>query len=189
MADPEPLTGHSTEGEYIAFRWTDYDVPFWARENSRDGRWNLAGEGVTQYWSLTPEAAWAELVRAENLQTEADLDEIRMPFWTARIPTSGLLDLRLDEQRAENGITETQLTANDRQLCQRLATQLREVGCRGLISPSAALPQHASLTLFGPRRAIAWTRHPALASTIPAAETAVGRPPPGYGLLDRVRRR
>ena len=189
MADPLPLAGHPAAGEYIAFRWTDHDVPFWARENSRDGRWNLASQGATQYWSLTPEAAWAELIRAENLQTEDDLDEVRMPFWIARVPTLGLLDLRVNESRAEHGVTEDHLTGNDWKPCQTLATQLREAGYRGVIAPSAALPDHMSLTLFGPRRAIDWTRRPALASTTPAAETAVGRPPPSYDLLDRVRRR
>jgi hypothetical protein len=78
---------------YTAFRWSDYDVPFWARGNTRPGRWHRVGDGPTQYWTLCPEAAWAELIRAENLQTEDELDLVRMPLWVCRIPATGLLDL------------------------------------------------------------------------------------------------
>ncbi len=188
MADPEPLFGDGEAGEYVAFRWTDYDVPFWARENSRDGRWNIAGQDATQYWSLTPEAAWAELIRSENLRTENDLDQVRMPFWIARIPSLGLLDLRLDDERERHGVTDAELIGDEWTPCQELATRLRGA-VRGVIAQSAALPEHASLTLFGRRRAIDWSRRPALTSTVPATEAAIGRPPPEYNLLERTRRR
>jgi hypothetical protein len=57
----------------------------------------------------------------------------------------------------------------------------------GVIAPSAALDGHASVTIFGARRAIDWRNKPALASTLPATRAAVGRPPPG--LIPKVRRK
>jgi RES domain-containing protein len=171
--------------ELTAFRWSTYDVPFWARPNSRDGRWNYADVDSTQYWSLTPSAAWAALIRHENLRTEADLDLVRMPFWVCRVPPATLVDLRLAQERERHQVSEEALIDDDWSACQQLAVRLRE-HVRGVIAPSAALPEHANLTLFGRRRAIDWEHRPALASTIPASRAAIGRPP--ADLVDRVRR-
>ncbi len=161
-------------------------MPFWARSNTRDGRWNYGGVDSTQYWSLTPEAAWAELIRHEDLQSEEDLDLVRMPFWVCRIPTVMLVDLRLRDERERRGISDDQLIDDDWRPCQDLAERLRE-HVRGVISPAAALPEHANVTLFGARRAIDWHSRPALASAIPTSRAAIGRPP--EGLVDHVRRR
>ncbi len=187
VVDPEPLFSGEPVGELVAFRWTDYDVPFWARENSNDGRWNYGGQDSTQYWSLTPEAAWAELIRHENLKSEEDLDLVRKPFWIARIPSTGLLDLRQPEERETHDVTEDALISDEWSACQELAVRLRRGATRGVIAPSAALPAHASITLFGRRRAIDWTSRRALASTIPSARAALGRPP--EGLIPKVQYR
>jgi RES domain-containing protein len=170
----------------VAFRWSSYDVPFWARPNTRPGRWNLADGTSTQYWSLTPEAAWAELIRFEDLQTEADLDLVRMPFWACRAASAMVVDLRRPDVREEFGIAEEQLISEDWSACQELSELLRE-RARGVIAPCAALPEHGNLTMFGARRAIKWDKSPALTSVLPATKAAVGRPPDG--LIDRVRRR
>lgn len=186
-ADPEPLFPEDGDRALTAFRWSTYDVPFWARQNSNDGRWNYGLQDSTQYWSLTPEASWAELIRHEGLKTEEELDLVRMPFWIARIPSSGLLDLRFADERDAYEINHDDLISDDWGACQALAVVLREAGTRGVIAPSAALPESASITVFGPRRAIDWTSRPTLASTIPAARAALGRPP--AGLLPRVHHR
>lgn len=178
-----PLPLLEPPAEVIAFRWCTYDVPFWVRENRRAGRWNLDGDASTQYWSLSPEAAWAELIRHENLRSEEDLDLVRVPFWVCRVRAALLIDLGLSEVRERNGITTDQLISEDWSPCQQLAPHLR-VNWDGVISPSAALPGEANLTLFGPRRAIGWSSRPALASALPTSRVAVGRPPPG--LLPRV---
>jgi RES domain-containing protein len=171
--------------EFTAFRWSSYDVPFWGRPNSRDNRWNYAQVGATQYWALTPEAAWAELIRHEDLLTEEELELVRMPIWVCRIATVMLVDLRLAAERDRHGISYDDLIDDDWTPCQRLAVVLRE-RVRGVITPSAALPDHANITLFGPRRAIDWHSRPALASTLPTSRAAIGRPPDG--LIPRVRR-
>jgi RES domain-containing protein len=171
--------------DFTAFRWSSYDVPFWSRANSRDGRWNYSGVGSTQYWSLTPDAAWAELIRHEDLHTEDELDLVRMPLWVCRIPSVMLVDLRLPEERERHEIADEDLVDDDWASCQRLGVRLRE-HVRGVLAPCAALPEHANITLFGPRRAIDWSSRPALASTVPTSRAAIGRPPDG--LIARVRR-
>lgn len=173
-------------GELTAFRYSSYDVPFWARENTRDGRWNYAHLDSTQYWALTPSAAWAELIRQEDLRTEADLDLVRMRFWVCRLSTGMVIDLRHEEERERRGISEGALIAEDHSACQELAVELRQ-HFRGVIAPSAALPEHANVTLFGRRRPVDWENRPTLASTVPASPVSLGRPP--EGLVDRVRRR
>lgn len=129
--------------ELVAFRWSTYDVPFWARPNTREGRWNLLGDEPTQYWSLSPAAAWAELIRHENLVDEADLDLVRMPLWVCRVPGAGLIDLRPPAQCEEHGVIPEQLIADDWRSCQRLSEVLRD-RAPGVITPCAALPSEAN---------------------------------------------
>lgn len=173
--------------ELVAFRYCDYDVPFWVRTSTRPGRWHRTGHEPTQYWSLTPDGAWAELIRFEELQTERELDEVRMPLWVCRAPAAGLANLAGNPTLRERyDLTEDDLTAEDWTACQDAAPRLRR-RYRGVLSPSAALDGALNLTLFGPRRMIALERKPALASAVPAALASIGRPP--RGLVGRVRRR
>jgi RES domain-containing protein len=173
--------------DLVAFRYSSYDVPFWVRPNTLAQRWNLALEGPTQYWSLTPDAAWAELIRFNELTTEGELDNVRIPIWVCRLPSMGLIDLRQPDARDRYRLTISDLTAEDWSACQSAATAMRSEGVRGILSPSAALASATNVTLFGPRRAIALDRHPALASAVPASVVAIGRPP--AKLVQRVIRR
>lgn len=178
------LTLTPPAGEFVAFRYSAYDVPFWVRPNTMPQRWNRAGEAPTQYWSLTPEGAWAELIRSQHITDEETLDLVRMPVWAGRLPALGLLDLNRAEVRERYGLTEAALTADDWSACQRAATQMRADGVRGIVAPSAALAGAQSVTLFGARRPIAFDREPRLASAVPTALVAIGRPP--HGLMNQV---
>jgi RES domain-containing protein len=169
--------------DLVAFRYCSYDVPFWVRPNTREGRWNRIGDPPTQYWALSPEAAWAELIRHEDLRTEEALAELRMPMWVCRVPATGIVDLCDPAVRARYGLTLDDLTDEDWTACQCASATLRQE-VRGVIAPSAALPGARTLTLFGPRRLIALEDRPALASAVPGAVVAIGRPPPG--LLVRI---
>jgi hypothetical protein len=160
-------------------------VPFWARSNTRDGRWHRAGDPPTQYWSLCPEAAWAELIRAEQLVADAELDEVRMPLWVCRVPAAGLIDLRDPAMQAKYKISAAAIIDDSWAACQAAAPGLR-ADARGILAESAALSGHANLTMLGARRAVDWHTRPALASTLAATQAAIGRPP--YGILERVRR-
>lgn len=185
-SDPELSPFGARVGSLTAFRYSSYDVPFWVRPNTRAGRWHRAGAGPTQYWSLSPDAAWAELIRHEGLNDESELDTVRMPVWVCRVPSIILVDLRDSDAWTRHGVTEGQLLDDDWTVCQDLAAGLR-AQADGVIAPCAALPDEANLTIFGARRAIGWQSLPALASAVPAARVAIGRPP--SGLVDRVRRR
>lgn len=185
-SEPDELPGlvEAAPPELIAFRQTDYDVPFWARNNSYPARWNHAGDPPTQYWALHPDGAWAEFVRQEELTEEHEAQQIRRGLWVCRVPRGDLLDLRDPAVQEAEGVTTDDLTADDWGPCQALAERLRDRGCTGLLSPSAALPGCTNLTLFGGRRAIAWQRRPVLRSTVPSALLALGGPP--AGIVGRV---
>jgi RES domain-containing protein len=175
----------SAPGIFAAFRYCSYDVPFWARPNTRAGRWNRENDPPTQYWALTPDAAWAELIRAEDLKTEEDLDLVRMPLWVCRVPVMSLVDLREPDQQQQYGLDQVAQMDDDWSACQEVAPAVR-ADAAGVITYSAALDHHWNLTLFAAKRAIDWRSTPALASTLPATIAALGRPP--RGLVDEVRR-
>ncbi len=186
MASEQVALPVSGPGSVTVFRYTDYDVPFWARPNSRPGRWNKAGDPPTQYCSMTPDGAWAELIRAKDLYAEDELDLLKMSIWVCRVSVMGLIDLHDSDAADRYGLTHQLLIGDDWRPCQQAALALRQE-MRGVIAPSAAIEGHASLTIFGARRAIDWRTKPALASTLPAARVAVGRPP--AGLIPKVRRK
>lgn len=173
--------GHT--GTLTAFRWSTYDVPFWARDNSRPGRWHGLGDGPTQYLSLSPAGAWAELIRHEELRSEADLDGVSIPLWVARLRCSPIIDLRRVDVQAHYDVSSDVLVAPDWTPTQQLGARLRLDGAAAVV-PSAALPGEANLVVFGPRRAIDWGSTSVLASTVPATVASLGRPP--VGLVERV---
>lgn len=173
----------------IAYRWSDYDTPLWARPNSSAQRWNRTRETPTQYLSLSPEGAWAELIRAEDLASVADVRHVSMPLWALQVRETHVADYATFERAAAAGFPPEALVDEDHERCRAEGTRLREHGFRGVLAPSAALPRAVSLTLFGARMAIAWDsgEDRRLASFLPARQLAVGRPPDD--LLPRVRRR
>lgn len=180
---PEPRS--VDHDDCSAFRYSDYDSPFWARPNTAPGRWHYAGQEATQYLALHPDGAWAELARAENLRSDNDLALVRMPIWAARISEHGIVDYRDFARAEEAGLPPDALVDDDYTRCQAEGQRLRELGYRGVLAPSAALPGFLNLTLFGPRIASGWSRERQLASSVPAAVVAVGAP--AVGLAARVR--
>jgi RES domain-containing protein len=169
----------------VVYRATTYDVPLWANPNRRSGRWNLAGHGATQYFCLDAEAPYAELLRAEDLRTEADAELLRTTLWQARVEEGALVDYRTFEQAEAAGFPAEALVEDDHERCQAEAERLKSLGVRGVLSPSAALPGSVSLTLFGPRVECDWTADVQLASLVPVQRLAQGRPP--TGLVARTR--
>lgn len=178
---PPPLT----DLEHIAHRYSTYDTPFWARENSEPGRWHARGDGPTQYLSLTTDGAWAELIRYERLTSEDEIAMISVQMWAIQISQSVIADYSTFIRAETAGFEPEALVAEDWARCQREGTRLRALGVGGVLAPSAALAGAVNLTLFGPRTASAWDRPPLLASSLPATVIAKGGPPPG--LLPEVR--
>lgn len=171
--------------ERVAFRWADYDTPFWARPNRSAGRWNDLGDGPTQYWCLDPVAPWAELIRHEGLREEAELDLLRATLWAARWSVGPLADLGTFTAADEWGVDARVLVDDDQRACRRLAHEVRARGFAGLLAPSAALPGSVTLVVFRPQILAPFGAAPRLSAFVPGDVAAIGRPK--AGLAARVR--
>lgn len=169
----------------IAYRATSYDVPLWSRPNRRSGRWNIAGDGCTQYMCLDTSAPFAEVLRQEDLRTEPEAATYSTTIWQLRVDEGAIADYSSFERAEAAGFPAEALVEDDHERCQAEAQWLKSHGIRGLLSPSAALPGSTSLTLFGSRVAIAWDAAVSLASTVPAGKVVTGHPP--RGLVAQVR--
>ena len=150
---PEP---QRIDYDDVAFRWSDYDVPLWTRPNSSALRWNRARQEATQYTSLTPEGAWAELIRAERLLSTDELRLVSMPMWVLSVHETNLADYSTFEKAQTAGFPPEALVSEDYERCQAEGDRLREMGFRGVMAPSAALPGAVNLTLFGRRLSVRW---------------------------------
>jgi RES domain-containing protein len=163
----------------VAFRYSDYDTPFWARANTSPGRWHSSGEPATQYLCTAVDGAWAELIRAEELITEESVAQVRMPMWVARVDQKMIADYSSFEAADNAGFAADALIDEDWHRCQEEGRRLRDAAVAGVLAPSAALPGVVNLTLFGPRYATSFDSPHRLASAITAHVIAVGAPPPG----------
>lgn len=173
------------ELDEVAHRYSSYDTPFWARENSEPGRWHVPGEGPTQYLSLSTDGAWAELIRNERLTSEDEIAMVSVQMWAVEVNQAMIVDYSTFERAEAAGFDPGALVDEDYRRCQEEGARLRELDYGGILSPSAALPGATNLTLFGPRTASTWGRPPLLASSLPATVITKGAPPPG--LLAKVR--
>jgi len=185
MAPSGTTANRTTEVLDVCIRYSNYDTPFWARPNTRPGRWHSVGDGATQYLSMTTDGAWADLIRCENLRTPDELKLVRMPLWQAKIDQSYVVDYSDFDRAGAAGFAADALIDDDHARCRVEGKRLRDAGYSGVLAPSAALPGELCLTLFGPRVAIDWSARPALSSAIPSSVLTEGSPP--SGLLSRVR--
>jgi RES domain-containing protein len=160
-------------------------VPLWVSPNRRSGRWNIAGETPTQYLALDAEAPFAEVLRHEDLRTEAAASHYSSTIWQAQIEEAMIVDYSSFALAERAGFEPAVLVEDDPERCQAEARWLSDEGAQGILSPSAALPGSINLTLFGPRVGVRWGTTAKLASAIPVQRVATGHPPPG--LTGRVR--
>jgi hypothetical protein len=182
VPEAEPAT---VEVKSVALRYSSYDTPFWARENTQVGRWHARGDGATQYLSLSTDGAWAELIRSEELRTEDEVAMVSVSMWAAQIDQAMIVDYSSFERAERSGFDPAALVDEDYERCQREGARLRSLSYAGVIAPNAALPGATNLTLFGPKMASTWDRPPLMASSISATILTKGAPSPG--LLGRVR--
>ncbi len=116
----------------IVFRNTDVDVPFvWETRVQSPARWHGAGEGPVQYFSSTPEAAWAEFLRREEIRNPADLVGVERALWA--------VDVDDHEPVVEPDLPRATLTGHPYRPCQMEAARLRREGAVRLSAPSAAV--------------------------------------------------
>ena len=116
----------------IAFRHADPRFPF-LRETASPagGRWNRSGE-LAHCFSDTPDGAWAEFLRHEEIHDPEDLPHIRRALWAVEVGDPPVVHPELSNEV---------LTGNRASwgACQREAARLRLAGKPGLTAPSAAL--------------------------------------------------
>lgn len=117
----------------IGFRHTDPRFPFlWEDADQPAGRWHVAGEGPAHYFCDTPDGAWAEFLRHEEITHPEDLLTIRRTLWAVDLGNEKSQVLTLPMETLTGG-AETYTS------CQEEARRLRQRGVSRLIAPSAAL--------------------------------------------------
>lgn len=117
----------------IVFRQTDRRFPFvWEGQDQPPGRWHAGGEGPAHYFADTPDGAWAEFLRHEEITDPADLATVRRQLWAVDIgdAPAGAIDVGFD---VPLGGPESYTR------CQVVARGLRDAGAQRLRAPSAAL--------------------------------------------------
>ncbi len=117
------------------FRNGDRRFPFfWETDDQPAGRWHGTGEGPVQYLADTPDGAWAEFVRHEEINDPGDLAGVSRSLWC--------VELELEEERiATPSLPARTLLGGLRSYrrCQAEARRLRTLGRSALLAPSAAL--------------------------------------------------
>jgi len=170
----------------VVYRATTYDTCLWVSPNSRPGRWNDPQAGaICQYCTLDVASALAEMVRSENLREVEDARELSISVWELRVDEGAVVDYSTPVSAQSQGFEWGALVSDNWAPCQAEAGKLVAEGARGVLAPSAALPQGVTLTLFGPRTEIAWSVEPSLSIQIPARHILRGAP--GDGLVRDTR--
>jgi hypothetical protein len=117
----------------MGFRHADRRLPFlWEGAGQPAARWNAQGKGPVHYFADTPDGAWAELLRHEEITDPADAATIRRALWAVEIGEEPLKRVHL-HFRVLIGDRDTYWA------CQAHARRLRTRGARRLVAPSAAL--------------------------------------------------
>jgi hypothetical protein len=172
----------------ITFRHCDRRWPFlWETADQPAARWHADGDGPAQYLADTPDGAWAEFLRHEEIDDELDLMGVSRALWCVEIDADPAAVPNLPEAAMVGGVSTYEI-------CQAEARRLRDGGHEAIVVPSAALERASAggyrvdggfrkgpardarvFVLFGPRPSlVGWQ----------AVED--GRPP--VHLLNKVRR-
>jgi hypothetical protein len=117
----------------IGFRQVDRRYPFlWEDNRQPEGRWHARGEGPAHYIADTPDGAWAEFLRHEEITDPEDLPAIRRQLWAIDLGDEPAVPVRLPANVLRGGL-ETYAR------CQQEASALRARGHTRIVAPSAAL--------------------------------------------------
>lgn len=118
----------------IWFRNADRRWPFlWQDATQPPARWHGPAQGPAQYLADTPDGAWAEFLRHEEITEAADLAGIARTLWALEVPD--------DEPAAPPQLPADVLRGGlaSYPSCQAHARKLRDTGATALQAPSAAL--------------------------------------------------
>ena len=117
----------------IAFRQVDARYPFlWEDARQPAGRWHAAGTGPAHYFADTPDGAWAEFLRHEEIADPRDLPTIRRQMWAVDLGDAPAVRVGLSDEIVTGSLE----TYGD---CQRAALALRQRGVTRIEARSAAL--------------------------------------------------
>ena len=120
----------------IAYRHADPRFPFLREDPSQSaGRWNTPGE-LTHYFCDTPDGAWAEFLRHEEIRDPQDIPTIRRALWAVNIGEAPSHRPDLPRQTLVGG-------PDTWPACQQVARAYRE-RTDGIVAPSAALKPGAA---------------------------------------------
>ena len=174
--------------EFVTFRLANYETPLWAVENFAAGRYNAADSGFTQYLSLHPLTAWAELLRNEDRRTRERAVMMRYPLWAIRVRIEPEPFALTFDNATEFGLEAADLVSDDHRPCRAVAAAFRTGGPSAFTAPSAALPGTANLVVLQPRVLTGWTVEPLDETDWPGALTSQdGRCPEGLWTLVHYR--
>ena len=107
--------------------------PFlWEGSGQAEGRWNRLGQGPTHYLADTPDGAWAEFLRHEEITDPIDLEGVERAIWAVELG---------DLPSSVPSLNATTLVGgrDSYSACQEEADRIRATGDFGLAAPSAAL--------------------------------------------------
>jgi hypothetical protein len=114
----------------IGFRQCDPRFPFlWEGSSQPAGRWHAEGEGPAHYFADTPDGAWAELLRHEEITDPADLATIRRAIWAVDLGEAPAFRVDVPHDAG----------ADAYDVCRAAARRARAAGHQRLDVPSAAL--------------------------------------------------
>lgn len=118
------------------FRGGDARYPFvWWTADQPSARWHGHAQGPVCYLADTPDGAWAEFLRHEEISDPADLATVRRRLWAVEVPEDELACA------ARPALDHVVLTGgpDTYPACQAEADRLRHHGVTSLRTPSAAL--------------------------------------------------
>lgn len=116
----------------IVFRHADARFPFlWESADQPAARWHGRGEGPVAYLAETPDGAWAEFLRHEEITDPGDLAGVTRSIWAIELP---------DPPDAPPRLPVAVMTGDESTYEQCRAAARRVRGrAPGLVAPSAAL--------------------------------------------------
>lgn len=118
----------------IWFRNADTRWPFlWGDPTQPAARWHGPGEGPAHYLADTPDGAWAEFVRHEEIDDPSDLAGVRRHLWAIEVADDEPFERPTLPDATLRGGLEAYAA------CQVEARRLRSGGASALEAPSASL--------------------------------------------------
>lgn len=160
----------------VLYRHADYGTPLRVVPALRAARYHRGTEAApTQYLTEHPLGPLAELMRNDDLRTEAQVLAVRARTWALEVELDDVPEITFDNA-GKFGIEAAELVEDDPEPCRDLADRLRtEVA--GVIVPSAALPGTRNVVLFGSRVASPYLLEPISPIDVAASITAHGGRP------------